>query len=101
MKQIMVNINGQQFNPDIELIEKLLADNPGWGRYRLSIKLCELWSWHNANGQLKDMACRTLLLCLEKRDRLFYLYASVNQRMVIAIVNHLKYFIRLIRLMLI
>ncbi len=70
MKHIMVKINGQQFSPDIELIERLLVENPGWGRYRLSIKLCELWDWHSANGQLKDMACRTLLLRLEKAGQI-------------------------------
>lgn len=70
MKQIMVKINGQQFSPDTELIVSLLAENPGWGRYRLSIKLCELWNWRSANGQLKDMACRTLLLRLEKAGQI-------------------------------
>ncbi len=70
MKQIMVKINGQQFSPDTELIVSLLAENSGWGRYRLSIKLCELWNWRSANGQLKDMACRTLLLRLEKAGQI-------------------------------
>lgn len=58
----MVTIQGQRFCPDIGLIEQLLAENPGWGRSRLSVKLCELWDWRAANGQLKDMACRNLLL---------------------------------------
>lgn len=52
---------------DVQLIQQLLADNPSWGRTRLSIELCELWEWRTNNGQLKDMACRTLLLKLEKR----------------------------------
>jgi hypothetical protein len=66
MEPFMVTIRGQRFTPDIGLIKQLLAENPGWGRSRLSIKLCELWDWRAANGQLKDMACRTLLLRLEK-----------------------------------
>jgi len=66
MEHLMVTIQGQRFCPDIGLIEQLLAENPGWGRSRLSVKLCELWDWRAANGQLKDMACRNLLLRLEK-----------------------------------
>jgi len=70
MEQIMVTIQGQRFSADIGLIQQLLAENPGWGRSRLSIRLCELWGWRAANGQLKDMACRSLLLRLEKAGRL-------------------------------
>ena len=66
MEQLMVTIQGQRVCPDIGLIEQLLAENPGWGRSRLSVKLCELWDWRASNGQLKDMACRNLLLRLEK-----------------------------------
>ena len=62
----MVTIQGRRFSPDIGLIEKLLADNPGWGRSRLSVKLCELWDWCAPNGRLKDMACRNLLLRLDR-----------------------------------
>ncbi|MCP5013175.1 MAG: hypothetical protein GY942_24620, partial [Aestuariibacter sp.] len=62
MKPIMVTIQGQPYCPDISHIERLLGENPGWGRTRLSIKLCELWNWRAPNGQLKDMACRNLLL---------------------------------------
>ncbi|RKY41967.1 MAG: hypothetical protein DRP85_04440 [Candidatus Makaraimicrobium thalassicum] len=32
----------------------------------MSRELCKLWNWRTANGQLKDMACRTLLLKLER-----------------------------------
>ena len=62
----MVTIQGQPFCPDISLIEKLLGENPSWGRTRLSVKLCELWDWRAPNGQIKDMGCRNLLLRLEQ-----------------------------------
>ena len=70
MKPIMVTLRGQPFCPDIALIERLLGDNPGWGRTRLSVKLCELWDWRAPNGQLKDMACRNLLLRLEQAEQI-------------------------------
>ena len=42
----------------------------GWGRTRLSVMLCELWDWRAPNGQLKDMACRNLLLRLEQAGQI-------------------------------
>jgi len=51
---------------DIALIRALLAADPARGRTPLSVELCRRWDWRNARGQLKDMACRTLLLKLER-----------------------------------
>ena len=51
---------------DIAFIKKLLSDYPTWNRTRLSQELCQLWRWYRPDGQLKDMACRTLLLKLER-----------------------------------
>ena len=70
MTPIMVTVQGQPFYPDVSLIERLLEVNPGWGRTRLSVKLCELWDWRAPNGQLKDMACRNLLLRLEQAGQI-------------------------------
>ena len=47
---------------DLLQIQTLLAEHPAWHRTRISRTLCDLWSWRNEAGQLKDMACRTLLL---------------------------------------
>ena len=52
---------------DLELIRCLLAEHRQWNRTRLSRELCERWEWRNDKGRLKDMACRTLLLKLERR----------------------------------
>ena len=70
MHQIMVTIQGRRGSPDIGLIERLLSEHPDWGRSRLSVALCELWNWRAANGQLKDMACRSLLLRLERAGQI-------------------------------
>jgi hypothetical protein len=51
---------------DIELISRLIADNPDWHRTRVSKELCRIWDWRYAGGQIKDMACRSLLLKLER-----------------------------------
>jgi hypothetical protein len=50
----------------IEQITELLAANPQWGRTRLSVELCKQWGWQSPSGQHKDMACRSLLLKLER-----------------------------------
>jgi len=60
-------IQGRQIGPpELELIRKLIEQNTQWGRTRLSQELCELWSWRASNGQLKDMACRSMLLKLHR-----------------------------------
>jgi len=60
-------IQGRCITPsDVALIRKLLTDNPSWNRSLLSRELCERWDWRNEKGRQKDMACRTLLLKLER-----------------------------------
>ncbi|HUT56359.1 MAG TPA: Druantia anti-phage system protein DruA [Phycisphaerae bacterium] len=67
MAQSMV-IQGRNITADeIGLIRDLMAENGDWGRTRLSEELCRRWNWRNAQGRIKDMASRTLLLKLERR----------------------------------
>lgn len=64
-------IQGQVLGPEeMDLVRHLLATQPGWNRTRLSRELCERWNWRNEAGRLKDMACRSLLLKLERRGQL-------------------------------
>ena len=51
---------------DILYIRALIAAHPGESRRTLSKKLCEAWQWKQANGALRDMVCRGLLLMLER-----------------------------------
>jgi hypothetical protein len=51
---------------DVTSIRHLIAENPGASRRRLSEKLCEAWQWKQANGALRDMVCRGLLLMLHR-----------------------------------
>jgi hypothetical protein len=52
---------------EVALIDHWLQGYPSWNRTRLSRELCAHWNWRNGAGRLKDMACRSLLLKLEKR----------------------------------
>jgi hypothetical protein len=51
---------------DVLFIRQLIADHPGSSRRNLSKKLCEAWDWRQANGALRDMVCRGLMLQLDR-----------------------------------
>jgi hypothetical protein len=51
---------------DVEFIRHLIASNPGVSRRALSVKLCEAWQWTQANGALRDMVARGLMLLLHR-----------------------------------
>jgi len=51
---------------DVAFIRELIADNPAASRFTLSKKLCEAWNWVQANGTLRDMVCRGLMLQLQQ-----------------------------------
>lgn len=61
-------LQGRRLGPlELSQVAQLIAENPGWSRYRLSCELAQRWDWRSPSGQLKDMAARTLLLKLEQR----------------------------------
>jgi hypothetical protein len=51
---------------DVVFIRKLIAAHPASSRRDLSKKLCEAWNWVQANGALRDMVCRGLMLMLHR-----------------------------------
>ena len=51
---------------DILYIRGLIAAHPRESRRTLSTKLCEAWQWRQANGALRDMVCRGMLLMLHR-----------------------------------
>ncbi len=55
---------------DVAFIRKLIADHPTLSRRALSQKLCEAWDWRQANGQLRDMVCRSLMLELHRAGQI-------------------------------
>jgi hypothetical protein len=52
---------------DIVFIRQLIADNPSSHRTKLSEQLCEAWNWVQANGALRSMVCRGLMLMLHRQ----------------------------------
>ena len=51
---------------DVRFIREMIATHPGESRRTLSAKLCEAWQWRQANGALRDMVCRGMLLMLHR-----------------------------------
>lgn len=51
---------------DVVFIRKLIAEHPQASRRALSKKLCEAWNWVQANGALRDLVCRGLMLKLHR-----------------------------------
>lgn len=51
---------------DVAFIRGLIAAHPEASRRALSSRLCEAWQWKQANGTLRDMVCRGLLLMLDR-----------------------------------
>jgi hypothetical protein len=50
----------------ISFIRQTIATHPALSRWKLSRQLCEIWPWKQANGALRDMVCRSLLLELDR-----------------------------------
>lgn len=51
---------------DVEFVRQLIAAHPEASRRALSKLLCEAWNWRQANGALRDMVCRGLMLELHR-----------------------------------
>src|SRR6202050_4689023 len=63
----MTIYRGQRFgDEEIVFIRQFIADRPELSRWKLSRQLCEAWQWKQANGALRDMVCRGLLLALDR-----------------------------------
>ncbi len=55
---------------EVAFIRQLIAANPSLSRRKLSTKLCQAWNWVQANGQLRTMVCRGLMLALHRAGRI-------------------------------
>src|SRR5260370_17757361 len=55
---------------DVFFIRNLIAEHPRASRRELSYLLCAAWNWVQANGALRDMVCRGLMLQLHREGRI-------------------------------
>ena len=52
---------------DIAVVRQIIAAYPDASRRFISKEVCRTWGWRQANGTLKDMVCRSLLLLLQSK----------------------------------
>lgn len=55
---------------EVTFIRNLIAEHPASSRRDLSKKLCQAWNWVQANGALRDMVCRGLMLQLHREGHI-------------------------------
>jgi hypothetical protein len=62
---------GQDIDPElIAFLREFIAAHPGSSRWKLSRQLCEALEWKQANGALRDVVCRGLLLMLQRAGQI-------------------------------
>jgi len=54
----------------VDQINRMICDNPGWHRTKLSQELCRIWDWKGENGQFKDISCRDVLRALDAAGKI-------------------------------
>jgi hypothetical protein len=59
-------IGGEQ----LAFLREFIAAHPTSSRWKLSRQLCEALGWKQANGVLRDVVCRSLLLMLERAGQI-------------------------------
>jgi hypothetical protein len=68
---VALQYRGREISPeDILYIRALIDSHPNESRRTLSTKLCEAWQWRQANGALRDMVCRGMLLMLARAGQI-------------------------------
>lgn len=55
---------------EIAFLRQFIADHPELSRCALSRQVCEVWEWKQANGTLREMVCRGLMLALERAGQI-------------------------------
>ena len=58
---------GQEIDSEqLAFLREFIRTHPTSSRWKLSRQLCEALGWKQANGALRDMVCRGMLLMLER-----------------------------------
>ena len=64
--EIVTRYRGRDItDSDLVVIRQIIEAYPDGSRRFISQEVCRAWEWRQANGALKDMVCRSLLLLLQ------------------------------------
>lgn len=69
--QATLRFRGREITEDeVLFMQRLIAESPRSSRRALSKRVCEAWGWRQANGALRDMVCRSMMLMLHRAGRI-------------------------------
>ena len=66
MSEVFTHRGRALHEADIAFIKQLILEHPHLSRRKLSTQLCLAWNWVQANGHLREMVCRGLMLGLHR-----------------------------------
>ncbi len=67
MKEVLRYRHRVITDEDLVFIQRLIAEHPESSRRNLSERLCRAWNWVQANGALRAMVCRGMMLTLHRQ----------------------------------
>src|SRR5436305_335788 len=67
---------------EITFLREFIAAHPELSRCALSRQVCEAWQWKQANGALREMVCRGLMLAFERAGT-FSFHQSASKSVII------------------
>jgi len=71
VSDVLLSFRGREIRAaEVEFLRRLIAENPGLSRYRLSVRVCAAWNWVQPNGHPRDMVCRSLMLRLHREGHI-------------------------------
>jgi hypothetical protein len=65
-----ISIKPQISAIEIRFIQKLIDNNPSWGRTKLSVEICKIWNWCDVSGNPKDISCRDMLRRMDAKGQI-------------------------------
>jgi Druantia protein DruA len=69
--EVILKYRGREITEnDVASIRALMARHPTASRRRLSTELCREWNWRQANGVLRSMVARGLMLALHRQGHI-------------------------------
>ncbi|MEI7671850.1 MAG: Druantia anti-phage system protein DruA [Deltaproteobacteria bacterium] len=68
MTETIYHLRGRYISPaDLATVQFAVAQHLSKGRSAISRLICEQWNWRQPNGELKERACRAMLVSLEQK----------------------------------
>ena len=68
MTETIYHLRGRHISQaDLAIVQSTVAQHWSKGRSAISRLICEQWNWRQPNGEIKERACRAMLVSLEQK----------------------------------